>query len=95
MIEQVEALAVGDVRDFANFTSAVIDERAFDKLSGAIEKARSSADAEIIAGGTYDRSEGWFVRPTLIVVGQPAAGHLHHRVLRADPRHLRLRGRQV
>ena len=71
LIEQVEALTVGDVRDFANFTSAVIDERAFDKLSGAIEKARSSADAEIIAGGTYDRSEGWYVRPTLIVSDNP------------------------
>jgi len=71
LIEQVEALAVGDVRDFANFTSAVIDERAFDKLSGAIEKARSSADAEIIAGGTYDRTDGWYVRPTLIVSDNP------------------------
>jgi len=71
LIEQVEALAVGDVRDFANFTSAVIDERAFDKLSGAIEKARSSADAEIIAGGTYDRTDGWYVRPTLILSDNP------------------------
>ena len=71
LVEQVEALAVGDVRDFANFTSAVIDERAYDKLSGAIEKARSSADAEIIAGGTYDRSEGWYIRPTLIVSDNP------------------------
>lgn len=71
LVEQVEALAVGDVREFANFTSAVIDERAFDKLSGAIEKARSSADAQIIAGGSYDRSEGWYVRPTLITSDNP------------------------
>jgi len=71
LIAQVEALTVGDVRDFANFTSAVIDERAFDKLSGAIERARSSADAEIVAGGTYDRSEGWYVRPTLITSDNP------------------------
>ena len=71
MVAQTEALAVGDVRDFSNFTSAVIDERAFDKLSGAIDKARSSADAEIIAGGTYDRTDGWFVRPTLIVSDNP------------------------
>ena len=71
LVAQTEALAVGDVRDFTNFTSAVIDERAFDKLSGAIERARSSADAEIIAGGTYDRSEGWFIRPTLIVSDNP------------------------
>ncbi|MCC6494648.1 MAG: L-glutamate gamma-semialdehyde dehydrogenase [Propionibacteriaceae bacterium] len=71
LVEQVEALAVGDVRDFANFTSAVIDERAFDKLAGAIERARNAPDAEIIAGGTYDRSEGWYVRPTLIVSDNP------------------------
>ncbi len=71
LIAQTEALAVGDVRDFANFTSAVIDERAFTKLSGAIEKARSSADAEIVAGGTYDRTDGWFIRPTLIVSDNP------------------------
>jgi len=71
LIEQTEALAVGDVRDFGNFTSAVIDERAFDKLSGAIDAARHSTDAEIIAGGSYDRSEGWFIRPTVIVSDNP------------------------
>ena len=71
LIAQVEALAVGDVRDFANFTSAVIDERALDKLCGAIERARGSADAQIVAGGTYDRSEGWYVRPTLITSDNP------------------------
>jgi 1-pyrroline-5-carboxylate dehydrogenase len=71
LIAQTEALPVGDVRDFANFTSAVIDERAFDKLSAAIEQARASADAQIIAGGTYDRSDGWYVRPTLITSDNP------------------------
>lgn len=72
LIAQTEALAVGDVRDFTNFTSAVIDERAFTKLSGAIEQARSSADAEIVAGGRYDRSKGWYIRPTLITSDNPA-----------------------
>ena len=72
LIAQTEALAVGDVRDFANFTSAVIDERAFDKLSGAIDAVKASSDAEIVAGGSYDRSEGWFVRPTLAVSDNPA-----------------------
>ncbi len=71
LIAQVEMLPVGDVRDFANFTSAVIDGRAFDKLSGAIERARASSDAEIIAGGSCDRSEGWFVRPTLVLSDNP------------------------
>ncbi len=72
LIAQTEALAVGDVRDFHNFTSAVIDERAFTKLSGAIEQARSSADAQIVAGGRYDRSEGWYIRPTLITSDNPS-----------------------
>lgn len=71
LIAQTEALSVGDVRDFTNFTSAVIDERAFDKLAGAIERARNSADAQIIAGGNCDRSEGWYVRPTLITSDNP------------------------
>ena len=71
LIAQTEALSVGDVRDFHNFTSAVIDERAFTKLSGAIEQARSSADAQIVAGGRYDRSEGWYIRPTLITSDNP------------------------
>lgn len=71
LIEQAEALKVGDVRDLSNFTSAVIDERAFKKLAGAIERARSSGDAEVVAGGTYDDSEGWYVRPTVITSDNP------------------------
>jgi 1-pyrroline-5-carboxylate dehydrogenase len=71
LVARTEALAVGDVRDFANFTSSVIDERAFDKLSGAIERARSAGDAEIVAGGTHDRSAGWYIRPTLITSDNP------------------------
>ena len=71
LIAQTEALAVGDVRDFSNFTSAVIDERAFDKLSAAIDAARAASDAEIVAGGSYDRSEGWLIRPTLVTSDNP------------------------
>ncbi len=71
LIAQAEALKVGDVRDLSNFTSAVIDQRAFAKLSAAIETARSSGDAEVVAGGTYDDSDGWFVRPTVITSDNP------------------------
>jgi 1-pyrroline-5-carboxylate dehydrogenase len=71
LIARTEELAVGDVRDFSNFTSAVIDERAFVKLSGAIDRARASADAQIVAGGSYDRSAGWFIRPTVITSDNP------------------------
>ncbi|MDR3070285.1 MAG: L-glutamate gamma-semialdehyde dehydrogenase [Propionibacteriaceae bacterium] len=66
LIAATEGLAVGDVRDFKNFTSALIDNRAYAKLSAAIEKAKSEPDTQIIAGGTYDDSVGWYVRPTLV-----------------------------
>ncbi len=72
LIGQTEAMSVGDVRDFSNFTSAVIDERAFTKLSDAIERARASAECEIVAGGRYDREQGWYIRPTLVTSTNPA-----------------------
>jgi 1-pyrroline-5-carboxylate dehydrogenase len=71
LIDATEGLQVGDVRDLSNFTSAVIDQRAFRKHVAAIEQARDSADAKIIAGGLTDDREGWYVRPTLIVSDNP------------------------
>ncbi len=71
LVETVEGIDQGDPRDFRNFTAAVIDEKAFDKIVGYIEYARESADAEIIAGGTYDKSEGYFIRPTVVVTTDP------------------------
>jgi 1-pyrroline-5-carboxylate dehydrogenase len=71
LIDATEGLQVGDVRDLSNFTSAVIDRRAFSKHVEAIERARDSADAKIIAGGVTDDREGWYIRPTLIVSDNP------------------------
>ena len=71
LVGETEVLTVGDVRDLSNFTSAVIDQRAFRKHVDAIEAARDSDDAEIIAGGTYDDDDGWYVRPTLIISDNP------------------------
>jgi 1-pyrroline-5-carboxylate dehydrogenase len=71
LIDETEALQVGDVRDLSNFTSSVIDRRAFIKHREAIERARDSADAKIIAGGVTDDREGWYVRPTLIISDSP------------------------
>jgi len=71
LIDATEALKVGDVRDLSNFTSAVIDRRAFSKHAEAIERARDSADAKIIAGGMTDDREGWYIRPTLIISDNP------------------------
>jgi 1-pyrroline-5-carboxylate dehydrogenase len=66
LAEITNGLAVGDVRDHKNFTSAVIDQRAYVKLVAAIEEAKASPTAEIVAGGTYSDEVGWFVRPTIV-----------------------------
>jgi 1-pyrroline-5-carboxylate dehydrogenase len=71
LVDATEGLAVGDVRDLSNFTSAVIDQRAFGKHAEAIQRAQDSADAKIIAGGVTDDREGWYIRPTLIISDNP------------------------
>ena len=71
LVDSTEGLAVGDVRDLSNFTSAVIDQRAFSKHAAAIKRAQDSADAKIIAGGVTDDREGWYIRPTLIISENP------------------------
>ncbi|MEV6431233.1 L-glutamate gamma-semialdehyde dehydrogenase [Nocardia sp. NPDC051463] len=63
-------LTYGDVTDLSNFGGALIDRRAYDKNVAAIERARAAGIA-IPAGGTYDDSEGWFVRPTVLLVDDP------------------------
>jgi 1-pyrroline-5-carboxylate dehydrogenase len=72
LVERTEALPVGDIRDFRNFMGAVISAKAFGNVSGYIERAHASADAEILAGGTYDDSIGWFIRPTVVRAHNPA-----------------------
>ena len=69
----VDALTMGPVTDFSNFMGAVIDERAFARVTGAIDRAKADAGATIIAGGTYDDSEGWFIRPTVVESSDPTA----------------------
>ena len=71
LVAEVDAIAMGDVRDFSNFMGAVIDERAFAKHKAAITRAKESSSLDVIAGGTLDDSKGWFVRPTVIEGGDP------------------------
>ena len=71
LVDATQSLKVGDVRDLSNFTSAVIDRRAFTKHVEAIERARDASDAKIIAGGVTDDREGWYIRPTLIISDDP------------------------
>ncbi|MFJ3215813.1 L-glutamate gamma-semialdehyde dehydrogenase [Kitasatospora sp. NPDC086801] len=70
---EVEGLTMGDVTDLANFMSAVIDDRAFAKNKAAIDRAQADPEVEVLAGGTYDDSVGYFVRPTVLVCEDPAA----------------------
>ena len=58
---------MGDARDFSNFMTAVIDQRAFDKITGYIERSRERDTCEVIVGGGSDGSKGWFIEPTIIV----------------------------
>ncbi|MGS2590621.1 L-glutamate gamma-semialdehyde dehydrogenase [Streptomyces hebeiensis] len=69
---EVDGIAMGDVTDLSNFIGAVIDERAFAKNKAAIDRAAADPACRIIAGGTYDDSVGYFVRPTVIVCTDPA-----------------------
>ncbi|WP_420154999.1 L-glutamate gamma-semialdehyde dehydrogenase [Siphonobacter sp.] len=71
MKAMLETMKVGPTEDFSNFVNAVIDERAFQKITGFIERARQNSANEIIWGGTYDSSKGWFIDPTLILTTDP------------------------
>ena len=69
----VDGLAMGPVTDFSNFMGAVIDERAFARVTGAIDRAKSDPTVTFVAGGTYDDTEGFFIRPTVIECTDPTA----------------------
>ncbi len=71
MDENISMIKKGDVRNFCNFVNAVIDEKAFDKIMGYIDKAKGSPDAEIIFGGKGDKSKGYFIDPTVILTSDP------------------------
>lgn len=71
MVKEISMFNVGPVEDFRNFVNAVIDEKSFDKLAAYIESAKKDPNCEIIAGGTYDKSKGWFIHPTIIVTKDP------------------------
>ncbi|MDX2703708.1 L-glutamate gamma-semialdehyde dehydrogenase [Streptomyces sp. PA03-6a] len=68
---EVDGLTMGDVTDLSNFIGAVIDERAFAKNKAAIDRAKADPTVEVVAGGTYDDSVGYFVRPTVLASSDP------------------------
>jgi 1-pyrroline-5-carboxylate dehydrogenase len=71
LVADTESIPVGDIADFGNFMGAVIDRRAFDRLAGVLDRARADASLEVLAGGTADDSEGYFVRPTILLGSDP------------------------
>lgn len=71
LITDVKSMKMGSPEDFGNFITAVIHEGSFDKLASFIDQAKKDADAEIIVGGNYDKSVGYFIEPTIIVTTNP------------------------
>jgi 1-pyrroline-5-carboxylate dehydrogenase len=77
--DDTEALSMGDVTDLSHFLGAVIDRRAFDRLAAVLSKAKADRAVEIVAGGTADDREGFFVRPTILLTSDP-----HHEILTTE-----------
>ncbi|RKX26260.1 MAG: 1-pyrroline-5-carboxylate dehydrogenase [Candidatus Zixiibacteriota bacterium] len=71
LVAQVKTIKMGTPEDFTNFLNAVIDESAFRSIVEYINYAKEHKDAEIICGGEYDDSKGWFIQPTVIVTTDP------------------------
>ena len=71
LITDVASMKMGSPEDFSNFITAVIHEGSFDKLASFIDQAKKDSDAEIITGGNYDKSKGYFIEPTVIVTTNP------------------------
>lgn len=71
LIADLASFKMGGTEDFGNFINAVIDEKSFDKLAGYIDRAKKSKDVEIVAGGGYDKSVGYFIEPTIILAKKP------------------------
>jgi len=71
VVEDVKSFKMGSPADPKNFINAVIDKRAFDKIAGYIDYIKEQKDAEIIVGGNYDGSKGYFIEPTVVVTSNP------------------------
>ena len=73
LLEDLKTIKMGGTEDFGNFFNAVIDEKAFNSITGYIDKARENKMNEIIAGGKYDKSKGYFIEPTVILTKDPSS----------------------
>jgi len=71
MLDQVNSFKIGSPTEFGNFINAVIDKSAFDSITEYIDYAKGSSDCEIICGGKYDDSKGYYIDPTIVVTTDP------------------------
>ena len=71
ILADLKTMKMGPTEDFTNFINAVIDEKRFDKLAKYIDAAKKDSNVEVIAGGNYDKSKGYFIEPTIIVAKDP------------------------
>ncbi|MCB0651180.1 MAG: L-glutamate gamma-semialdehyde dehydrogenase [Saprospiraceae bacterium] len=71
LVADLADFKMGSPEDFTNFINAVIDEKAFDSITGYIANAKNSKDVEVIAGGNYDKSKGYFIEPTVLLAKDP------------------------
>ena len=71
VIEDLKSISMGSPEDLSNFVTAVIHESSFDKISKYIDDAKADSKVQVIAGGSYDKSKGYFVEPTLLLVEDP------------------------
>lgn len=71
VVEDLKSVKMGPVEDFENFVNAVIDEKSFDKISKYIDEAKQSEIVEVISGGNYDKSKGYFIEPTVLLSKDP------------------------
>ena len=71
VVENIKSFSIGSPEDMNNFITAVIHENAYDKLVGYIEQAKTDKEVEVLAGGTYDKSKGYFIHPTLLKTTNP------------------------
>ncbi|MCK6649987.1 MAG: aldehyde dehydrogenase family protein, partial [Bacteroidia bacterium] len=71
VVADLKTFKMGPTEDFTNFINAVIDEKSFDKLAKYIDAAKADKNVEIIAGGNYDKSKGYFIEPTIIKANDP------------------------
>ena len=71
LVADVNSFKMGSPEDMSNFITAVIHEASFDKLAKYIDQAKKDKNAEIVVGGNYDKSEGWFIEPTVILTTDP------------------------